>query len=417
MRILFLQDDFPPRSFGGAGISTHELAVGMKEAGHNVFVITTCRDKNDAGEEDCDDLKVFKIASNYSGKWRPYVSLYNRPVVRQVEELLKKIEPDVVHANNIHFYLSYYCLKLAKRYAKVVIFTARDAMTFNFGKLETKRYLENFDCHTTWLDHLQQAKKRWNPFRNFFIRRYLKYADKKIAISKALEKALEQNSISNVDVIYNGINADEWHINQDAVAGFQMKHNLLNKKVLFFNGRLSASKGGAKTVEALTGIVKEIPDGVLLVAGIIDEYAYAMKEYAQNLGIEKHLIFTGWIERDEIKVAYAASDIVLMPSICFDAFGRVNIEAMASRKPVVGTCYGGTPEVVVDGVTGYIVNPLHPEEIAEKTLDLLRNPKKAEKFGKAGYERVKTHFNLDEKVSQYLSHYQALLNEGQGGNI
>src|SRR3989344_119905 len=230
MRILFLQDDFPPRSFGGAGISTHELAVGMKEAGHNVFVITTCRDKNDAGEEDCDDLKVFKIASNYSGKWRSYVSLYNRPVVRQVEELLKRIRPDVVHANNIHFYLSYHCLKLAKQYAKAVVFTARDAMSFNYGKLETKRYLESFDYRTTWRDHIRQAKKRWNPFRNFCIRRYLKYADKIFAISNSLKEALTQNSIKNVEVIYNGIDVDEWMVDDDDVARFQNKYGLFNKK-------------------------------------------------------------------------------------------------------------------------------------------------------------------------------------------
>jgi len=405
MKILFLQDDFPPQSFGGAGISTYELARGMKNAGHAIFVITTCRKKSEAGEFDYQGMKVFRIANDYPDKWRAYMSLYNRPVIRQVEELLKRVKPDVVHANNIHFYLSYHCLKLAKRYARVVVFTARDTMTFNFGKLETKRYLENFDCHTTWFDHLQQARKRWNPFRNFFIRRYLKYADKKIAISKALQNALAQNGINNVDVIYNGINADDWRVDQDIVNSFRERYDLLNKKVLFFNGRLSASKGGAKTVEALAGIIKEAPNTALLVAGNVDEYARAMKKQAQSLGVEEHLIFTGWIERDEIKVAYFISDVVLMPSIYFDAFGRVNIEAMASRKPVVGTCYGGTPEIVIDGVTGYIVNPLRPEEIAEKVLDLLKNPEKAKKFGQAGYERVKKEFSLEKSVKEYLDRF------------
>jgi len=70
MRILFLQDDFPPQSFGGAGISTYELAVGMKDAGHEVFVITTCRKKNDAGEFDYHGIKIFRIMSNYPGRWR-----------------------------------------------------------------------------------------------------------------------------------------------------------------------------------------------------------------------------------------------------------------------------------------------------------------------------------------------------------
>ena len=143
MKIVFLQDDFPPQSFGGAGISTYELAVGMKKAGHEIFVITTCRKRSESGETDYHGLKVFKIASDYHERWRAYVSLYNRPVVCQVEELLKRIRPDVVHANNIHFYLSYHCLKVAKQYARAVVFTARDTMLFSYGKLETKRYLDH----------------------------------------------------------------------------------------------------------------------------------------------------------------------------------------------------------------------------------------------------------------------------------
>ena len=408
MKVLFLHDSFPPQSFGGGGISVHELAVSLKNAGHDASVITTCRKESDAGEFDYQGVKVFRIASNYHERWRAYRGLYNRPVVRKVEDIIRRMKPDVVHVSNVHYHLSYHCLRIAKRHAKAVVFTARDVMTFNYTKLETKRYLENFDCHTTWLDHLQQARKRWNPLRNFFIRRYLKYADKKIAISKALQKALAQNGINNVDVIYNGINAEEWRVDQDVVAGFQAKHNLFNKKVLLFGGRLSAAKGAEKVLEALVRVVKEDPGAMLLIMGKIDWYAEVMKQKAKELGVEKHLIFTGWIERDEIKAAYAASDVVLMPSICFDSFGRVNIEAMASQKPVIGTCYGGTPEIVVDGVTGYIVNPLYPEEIAEKTLDLLKNPKKAEKFGQAGYERVRKYFNLDDKVKEYIAIYKVL---------
>src|SRR3990167_770143 len=102
MKIVFLSDDFPPTSFGGAGISTYELALGMKKAGHEVFVITTCRKGSDAGEIEYQGLRVFKIASDYAPRWRAYISLYNIPVIRRVESLLKEIVPDVVHINNVH---------------------------------------------------------------------------------------------------------------------------------------------------------------------------------------------------------------------------------------------------------------------------------------------------------------------------
>src|SRR3990167_4766627 len=185
MKIVFLSDDFPPQSFGGAGISTYELALAMLEAGQDVSIITTCREKEEAGESEDKGLKIFKIASNYPGEWRAYVSLYNAPVVRKLEDILKRVKPDIVHANNIHHYLSYHSLKIAKKYAKVVI-TFRDAMSFSFGKLMTRKYLESLDAKVTWLDHLKQAKLRWNPFRNLIVKYYLGYVDQKFAVSYAL---------------------------------------------------------------------------------------------------------------------------------------------------------------------------------------------------------------------------------------
>ena len=272
MKILFLSDDFPPQSFGGAGISTYDLARGMKRAGHEVFVITTCRKKEEAGESDYQGLKVFKIASDYPGRWRAYVSLYNRPVIHQVEELLKRIRPEVVHANNIHHFLSYHSLKIAKKYAKVVI-TFRDVMSFNFGKLMTERYLKSLDARTTWLDHLKQAKKRWNPLRNLIIKYYLGYVDKKFAVSYALKKALEQNGIMGVEVIHTGIDLSEYPIS----------NNGQNKKIIFLAGRLSDAKGVKVVEKAMQIISKEMPDVELMTAG------------------------TGgkWLNRDEMRMAYA----------------------------------------------------------------------------------------------------------------
>ena len=311
-----------------------------------------------------------------------------------LEKILKKIKPDVVHANNIHFYLSYHSIKLAKTYSKVTVVTLRDTMSFSFGKLKTEKYLKNFDAHLTWLDQLKQARKRWNPLRNLIIKYYLGYADKKFAVSKALKKALEQNGIKNVEVIHTGTDIAEWQVLPDKVKSFKKRHGLEEKKVIFFSGRLSISKGANVTFEVIEKISQEFPDVILLVAGT-----------GSNIKERNNLKFTGWIDREEIKLAYAASDVVLVPSLYLDPFPRVVIEAMAAGKPVVGTCYGGTPEAILDGVTGFVVNPFNTKEMAEKTLDLLRDSDKARRFGKAGRERVRNTFNLDEKIKNILACY------------
>ena len=385
MKILILADDFPPQSFGGAGFSTFDLARAFQKKGHQVFVITTCRKKNLAGEEILEGLKVFSIYTNYCSRWRAYLSLYNPQTVGQVRKLLQEIKPDIVHANNIHYYLSYYCLKLAKKYSRGVFLTARDAMLFNYGKLATKKYLERFDPKTGCLDHLKQAKKRYNPFRNIIIRHYLKYVDKIFAISHSLKEALNKNGIPNVEVIYNGIDVEDWQTSQESIERFKEKHNLSSKKVVFLAGRISNLKGLKQIEQAIAKVKEEIPGVILLIAGDGE---------------------VGWLEREELKAAYFASDMVVTPSIYLDSFNRTNIEAMVCKKPVVGTRYGGTPEIVQDGVTAYIVNPFDVESMAQKIIDLLKNPQKTGEFGEAGYLRVRENFNLEKQADKYLDWFK-----------
>ncbi|MBI5138665.1 MAG: glycosyltransferase family 4 protein [Candidatus Vogelbacteria bacterium] len=409
MKILFLSDDFPPTSFGGAGISTCDIALGMKKAGHEVFVVTTCRKEIDSGESDYEGIKVYRIASDYPGRWRSWISLYNRPVVSRVEELIRQLKPDVVHANNIHFYLSYACLKVAKKNCKAVVFTARDVMTFNFSKLTTKRYLENFDYHTTWRDHIKQAGKRWNPLRNIIIKRYLGYADKILAVSDALRKALEQNRIRNVEVMHSGIDVDSWRVSNEDGINFRQKYGTDNKKVILFGGRLSDAKGCKQVLGAMVEILKNIPNAVLLIVASLDGHTNQLTAEANKLEIGDRLLFTGWVGRDKIKFTYACADIVLVTSICFDSFPRIVLEAMASGKPVVGTCYGGASEAIIDGVTGYVVNPFDVDIMSKQIVDLLSNHHKAAEFGHAGRQRIQADFNLDIKVSELISDYKKIL--------
>lgn len=377
MKVVFLSDDFPPFSFGGAGISTYELALGVKRAGHEVSIITTCREKSDAGGFDYHGLKIFRIASSYPERWRAYRSLYNPPVPSHLKRILDKIRPDVVHVNNVHYYISYHSIKMAKKYSRIVVITLRDAMSFSFGKMETEKYLKKFDAKLTWLDQFKQAKKRWNPLRNLIIRYYLGYTDKRLAVSSALKNALLQNGIKNVEVMHTGIDLSDYK---------SFTHGI-NTKTVFFGGRLSRAKGVQVVEEVMKEILKELPETKLLTAGTGDR----------------------WFSREEMKTAYSASNVVLVPSICFDAFPRTVLEAMASSKPVVATCYGGSKEAVVDGETGFVVNPFNIKEMAEKIIDLLKDPKKAEKFGQAGKNRIKTSFNLDDKIKELVFIYERLL--------
>lgn len=387
MKILFLSDDFPPLAFGGAGRAVYNLARSLQGVGHQVFIITTCQEKSKEGREDYEGLNVFRIYSNFHERWRAHLGIYNPRTVGWVRRFVKEIKPDVVHAHNIHCHLSYHCLKVAKNHSRAVFLTAHDVAMFNYEKLATKRYIENLDCHTTWLDHLEQAQKRYNPLRNIIIRYYLKYVDKAFAVSHALKDALSQNGISDIEVIHNGIDVGNWGVDPKLVEEFRKKHDLQDKKVIFFGGRISALKGLEKINQAIARVKKEIPEAFLFIIGR----------------------GTKWLTGIDLKAAYAVSEVVVTPSIYLDPFPTINLEAMALRRPVVATCYGGSGELVRDGVTGFIVNPANTELMAEKIIDLLRNPQKAKQFGEAGFERVKKEFSLDQQVAKTISWYLKFL--------
>lgn len=413
MKIVYLQDDFEPYAQGGSAIVVANIAKAMAKDGHKVCVITSVQQKSQAGSFFENGIQVERIhVPFYEERWRAYLSLYNLRAVIAVKAILTKFCPDIVHAHNIHRYLSYTCLKFAKQNGAKVFLTAHDVMLFHYGKLVEFIDPNDLSCHSTFnykvspWQQIKKYKKRYNPFRNFIIKHYLKYMDKIFAVSNALKDALNQNGIKNVEVIHNGIDVSKWKVSEKAVNDFKKKYNLQNKKIILFGGRLSGAKGGERMILAMQTIVKRIPESILLVLGKKDDYAESMMKLAKKLGIHKNIIFTGWLLGDELRASYNISNIVVVPSICFDSFPTINLEAMASGKPVVGTCFGGTPEIVVDGVTGYIVNPLNIEEIADKTVDLLKNSEKAENFGKAGYERVVVDFNLENMVKKHISIYE-----------
>ena len=93
------------------------------------------QDKSKQGEKIYEGIKIFYIYSNYHIRWRSWISLYNPQTVGKIKKIICKIKPDVCHFHHIQLYLSYYCLKIAKKYSPVVFLTAHDIMLFHYGKL------------------------------------------------------------------------------------------------------------------------------------------------------------------------------------------------------------------------------------------------------------------------------------------
>lgn len=405
MKILFLSDDFWPHSEGGAADVALNIARGMRDRGYEVSIITAVRNESDAGVRELEGMTIYSFVSNYPEKWRAYRSLHNWKATRFVKEVLGKIKPDVVHAHNIHRYISYASLKYAHRSGAIVVLTAHDCMLFHYGKF-MEFYDPNdisirneYDYRISPLYQLRTFKWRYNPQRNFMIRYYLRYVHRICAVSNELKKALKANYIKDVAVVHNAIDLARWKIDPTKVQAFENEYGLNGFKRVLFVGRLTKAKGGEQLIQAMALVKTKIANLALIIAGQKDEYTESLAREAEGNGIK--VVMTGWLGHDDLPTAYGASDLVAFPSICFDTFGMVNLEAMASRKPVISTCFGGSKEIIIDGASGYIVNPYDINKFSERIATLLNDEEMSKRFGDAGFDRAKEIFNLGRQLDDY----------------
>ncbi len=413
MKILLLQEDFPPFAQGGAATAALAMARVFVEQGHDVAVVTSVQEKSAAGFSKENDMQIYRIYSDYHPRWRSWRSLYNPATIPHIRRIFAEIQPDIVHAHNVHYHLSYWALRLARRSGARVFLTAHDMMLFHYGKLATFVDREHPTCQTSWnyrvsaWSQLKEYRFWYNPLRNTVIKWLLQNVDVIFAVSGAVREALKQNGISNtIEVLHNTVSTDEWVVSQEDLHSFTQKHNLEGKKVVLFGGRVSGPKGGTVILEALPQIIQRVPTVVLLVLGRRDAYLERLITQAKALGVAEHICTPGWLSGNELRAANHLATLVVVPSVCFDSCPMVILEAMACKKPVVGSCFGGIPELIVDGVTGYLVHPYDKLTLVERISELLLDKQKQTSFGEAGYARVRAEFNPESWYSQVYTIYK-----------
>lgn len=407
LKILFLTDDYPPYTWGGAGRIVYNLAGAFVKLGHQVFVVTTVREREKAGIIKTEDgVTINFLYSNYNERWRAYLSLYNSRAIRPLRNYLSEVQPDVIHAHNIHYHISYYSLVLARKFSSKVFLTFHDAMSVRYGKAwPGQKKCGNPQYDKSFLKDLWLVGFiRFNPFRNLAIKILLRKASHFFSVSSDLKNYLEAYGIGNISIVYNGLDINS--VKPISVEEeFLKKYDLLRKKIMLLATRISHAKGAYISIDSLVEVKKVIPDIVLVFAGVPDSEREKLVLYAKKAGVEDLLKTFEWLSQDDLKKLFSASDLVLIPSIYLDPFPTVNLEAALYKKPVVATCFGGSKEFVVDGKTGYIVNPYDKQMFASKIIDILSNKERTIAFGQSALERLTKEFSLQKQVQELLRYY------------
>lgn len=202
--------------------------------------------------------------------------------------------------------------------------------------------------------------------------------------------------------IYSGIEIEKFRVDVD-VSSLRRSLGLTDDDlVIGLVAKLWDGKGHKIAIDALKSIRGTYPNAKLVFVG--EGYLQSdLEKHAQQLGIAKHVIFTGF--RTDIAQLNAMLDIAILASD-FEGMGRVLLEAMVMNKPVVATDVGGIPDVVDDGITGILVPVGDANALANAIQKLLRDPQLRTQMGTAGYKKISEQFSAATMVQKITDVYE-----------
>ncbi|WP_239618238.1 glycosyltransferase family 4 protein [Cohnella mopanensis] len=191
---------------------------------------------------------------------------------------------------------------------------------------------------------------------------------------------------------------------------WRAKHGWKNRRIVLYVGRLVPQKGVHHLLHALPSLIASSPDVLLVIVGSAQYGSHRQTPYTKRLRQQAkrwkhHVHFQPYVSHAEIPYWFAMADMAVVPSVGQEAFGLVNLEAMASELPVVATRAGGMKEIVVDGSTGFLVRkdaPAIVNELANRISYLLVNEAACEEMGRRGRARVLNHFLWRHTAERWL---------------
>ncbi len=206
-----------------------------------------------------------------------------------------------------------------------------------------------------------------------------------------------------VEIIYPCCSLNNNNYPQQDLVDFKNGQKLQDKKMVLSVGRLVERKGFDTMIKALPQVLQKFPELVYVIYGVGQEKE-RLNKLAQELKVEKSILITN---EDSLEKYYQSCDLFVLP--CrelangdVEGFGIVFLEAGIFGKAVIAGNSGGAPEAVVDGETGFVIDPTDEQWLAEKVLELLQNRELAERLGQNGQKRASDQFVWSKQAKKLL---------------
>ncbi len=420
MNICFVNEYFPPFAPGGAEWSLAALARALARRGHRVTIVTP--NYGAAAREERDGVRIIRFAfplrlapgrQPASPKWlaNPFFYLY---VALAVARVARRERADVIHAQNKHSLIG---ATIAGRLLGVPVFlTIRDGSIIDAAPLCLHHHDRRPpDCgirklwrecseeyFALYVKHRRGKLRAKLAFLYFWLdarlkQRFLRHVEGVVGVSEGildiyrrsglLEGVRRVHAIGNVPPAAAPPSPAE-------VEALRERLGLGGRRVVLYVGKFSPGKGTADLVAAGRLVAREFPDVLFLFVG-----------EGELDATDPHVRRLGPLLNRDVLALYPLAEAVVVPSVIPDALSRVILEAMAAGRPVVATRVGGSPELVIDGKTGLLVERHAPEELARAIASLLRDAAVRASLGAGARRHVVERFGADDSVDRLLALY------------
>ena len=245
-----------------------------------------------------------------------------------------------------------------------------------------------------------------------------RFAQQVIATSEASRLAFIEagGNGDKVTVVYNGFNPSKY---QGAAANrgrIRAELGLHDKFVVGHFSRLAPWKGQDVLIDALT----QCSEGVhaLLVGAALygeDDYANALHQQVERLGLSDRVHFLGF--RNNVPELMAACDVITHTSTAPEPFGRVVVEAMLSKQPIIAAAGGGVVELINSGKNGWLVPPSQPQALAQAIQSCYDHPAAAHDVARVAYSEAVQRFHVAKTTQQIVDVLEAVVGNLASNNL
>lgn len=383
MNIVLLPSP-PFEEIGGVSTHVYMLAKGLRELGHHVFIIPEYPPRLfRLPFVRLPEILLQKLSIYYAMRYKHWINdlYYTATALRRT-----KLKIDVLNIQNVqHITITNVLKRLTG--CKTVL-TVHGYLTY---EAESAKRCQVGDKIHQWLWSME--KEGYPQF------------DSIVCVGRRGEKYIKQFTNRPIMLIHNGLDTGFYHPGNRSI-------KLSKGGKLLFAGLLQEAKGIFDALQVIKVLAKEFGRNVSLLVAGKGPQELAAHQYVADHGLADNVVFLGPLSKEQMPDFFRSGDIFLCPSRqaglsgkAEESFPYSTLEAMSCGLPVVAYRTGGLQEQILEGDTGYLIEPGNMNALTNRVRELLVDAALLKKMGTAARSRCEQNFSHVKMAQQFLTAY------------